>query len=64
MRMLITLVGGGNSPKLELVIDSNQTVAALRQRIWEQLASHGSWQPEQPRMLRMITAPVSRKRAR
>ena len=56
MRMVITLVGSGNSPKVEVVIDSNQTVAALRQRIWEQLASHGSWQPEQPRMLRMITA--------
>ena len=37
MRMLVTLVGGGNSPKLELVVDSNQTVAALRQRIWEQV---------------------------
>ena len=40
MRMNVTVVGGSNSPKLEVVIDSNQTVAALRLRIWQQLADH------------------------
>ena len=55
MRILVTVVGGSNTPKLEVQIDSNQTVAALRSRVWRELSTHGEWQPETPHMLRMIT---------
>ena len=33
MRVTVTLVGGSNSPKFEVHVDSNQTVAALRARV-------------------------------
>ena len=56
MRVQVTLVGGSNSPKLEVSIDSSQSVGALRSQVWQQLGQHGEWQPEAPRMLRMITA--------
>ena len=55
MRISITLVGGLNAPMLEVAVDSNQTVAVLRTHVWQQLGSYNDWQPETPKMLRMIT---------
>ena len=55
MRITVTLVGGSNTPKFEVRIDSNQNVGTLRARVWQQLGSHDEWQPEAPKMLRMIT---------
>ena len=62
MRITVTLVGGSNTPKFDVSIDSNQFVAALRTRVWQQLGSHGEWQPEAPKMLRMITQGRSSRR--
>ena len=56
MRVQVTVVGGSNSPKLEVNTDSSQTVGSLRARVWQQLAQHDEWQPEAPSMLRIITA--------
>ena len=55
MSVSVTLVGGANSPKLNVRIDSNQTVGSLRMRVWQELSEHGEWQPETPAQLRMIT---------
>ena len=56
VRVTVTLVGGSNSPRLDVLIDSKATVGALRAQIWKALARHGEWQPGHPRDLRMITA--------
>eukprot|EP00966_Prymnesium_polylepis_P145110 3350950-Prymnesium_polylepis.1 len=56
MRIQVTVVGGSNSPKLEVVTESSATIGTLRSRVWQELAQHGEWQPPAPRDLRLITA--------
>ena len=44
MRVQVTVVGGSNTPKLEVGTDSSQTIGSLRSRIWQELGQHGEWQ--------------------